>query len=212
MSAILYYVHDPLCSWCYAFGPVWRQLQAQLPDGVRVERLLGGLAPDTDIPMESAMRDRLEATWHRIEKSVPGTTFNFDFWKVCTPYRTTYPACRAVIAATQLAKAGGGERMNTAIQQAYYRQARNPALTETLIDIAEEIGLQRNAFASTLASNEVEEALQRQIGFSSQIGAESYPALILAINEHTRWPIAIDYNDPAPMLDTLLFLLDEGRD
>ena len=30
-----------------------------------------------------------------------GAEFNFDFWKLCKPRRSTYPACRAVLAARQ---------------------------------------------------------------------------------------------------------------
>ena len=60
MSAILYYAHDPMCSWCWAFRPVWLALLAQLPEGTRVQRLLGGLAPDTDEPMpDQSLQHRL---------------------------------------------------------------------------------------------------------------------------------------------------------
>ena len=207
MSAILYYVHDPMCSWCYAFGPVLAQLQQRLPDTIQFERLLGGLAPDTDTPMDSAMRERLESTWHRIQDAVPGTTFNFDFWRNNTPYRATYNSCRAVIAAMQQG-AEYDELMTKAIQHAYYRQARNPSLVETLVEIAGEIGLDRRPFEQAMNSSEVEEELQRQIDFAAEIGAESYPALVLAVNAQSRWPVGIDYNDAAPMLDTIEFLLE----
>lgn len=206
MSQILYYVHDPMCSWCYAFGPVFTQLRAALPEAIRVERLLGGLAPDTTTPMDEAMRQRLQATWQRIEKNVPGTRFNFDFWRQCIPYRSTYNSCRAVIAAKAQGKAFD-ERMTSAIQLAYYRQARNPSKVETLIDIAAEIGLDREDFAVTIAAPETERELQRQIAFAAEIGADAYPALILELNG-SRWPVGIDYNDPAPMLDTIEFLLE----
>jgi putative protein-disulfide isomerase len=208
MNHTLYYIHDPMCSWCYAFGPVLAKLQQALPESVHVERLLGGLAPDNDIPMDPAMRERLEATWHRIETSVPGTTFNFDFWRHCTPYRATYNSCRAVIAAMQQG-AQYDERMTRAIQHAYYQQARNPSLVETLIEIAGEIGLDRELFEQAIRSDEVEEELQRQIRFAAEIGAESYPGLVLAVSERSRWPVGIDYNDVAPMLDTLDFLLHD---
>jgi putative protein-disulfide isomerase len=102
------------------------------------------------------------------------------------------------------------ERMTRAIQHAYYQQARNPSLLETLIEIAAEIGLDRDAFARAVTSPGVEEELQRQIELAGEIGAESYPALILAVNEQSRWPVGIDYNDPAPMLDAIEFLLEEG--
>ena len=36
MSAILYYFHDPMCSWCYAFQPVWRTIKAKLEPQVEV--------------------------------------------------------------------------------------------------------------------------------------------------------------------------------
>jgi putative protein-disulfide isomerase len=206
MSHTLYYIHDPMCSWCYAFGPVWVQLQATLPASVKIQRLLGGLAPDNYTPMDEAMRQQIESTWRRITKSVPGTTFNFDFWQNCTPYRSTYPSCRAVIAAT----AQGcqyNEAMTRAIQHAYYQQARNPSRLDTLIEIAKETGLDGETFSRAMSSLETEEELQRQITLARKIGADSYPALVLSVNG-SYWPVAIDYRDPAPILDTIEFLLE----
>jgi putative protein-disulfide isomerase len=207
MQHTLYYIHDPMCSWCYAFAPVWAQLRAALPRSVSVEYLLGGLAPDNHTPMEAAMRERLQQTWQHIEHSVPGTRFNFDFWHRCTPYRSTYPSCRAVIAA---AAQGGeyGELMLRAIQHAYYQQARNPSELETLIEIACEIGLERDTFSRAIASAETEQVLQQQINYAAELGADSYPSLILSVGG-SRWPIAIDYNDANPMLEIITLLLDE---
>jgi putative protein-disulfide isomerase len=198
-----------MCSWCYAFGPVWAQLQAALPPSVKVERRLGGLAPDSTTPMDAAMRQRLEATWQRIEKSVPGTRFNFAFWQTCTPYRSTYPSCRAVIAARTQGPEYE-EAMLKAIQRAYYQQARNPSLAETLIELAGEIGLDSGAFAAALQAPATEAALQQEMALARQLGADAYPALVLSVNG-SRWTVAIDYNDAAPMLDTIGFLLEEGE-
>jgi putative protein-disulfide isomerase len=207
MNQTLTYIHDPMCSWCYAFAPVWRELQAALPPALRVQRLLGGLAADNDTPMEEALRRRLEETWRRIEKSVPGTRFNVDFWRHATPYRSTYPACRAVIAAR-----GEGDRfdaaMTHALQHAYYRQARNPSLRSTLIEVAMELGLDPAAFATALAAPATQARLEEEIAQARQLGADSFPALVLTIGT-SRWPVAIDYNTPAPMLDTIHFLLQE---
>ena len=54
MQAILYYLHDPMCSWCWGYRPTWLKLKAALPHYVQVEYLLGGLAPDNDEPMPVA--------------------------------------------------------------------------------------------------------------------------------------------------------------
>ena len=72
--------------------------------------------------------------------------FNYDFWKKCRPRRSTYPACRAVIAARKQKNKFDME-MTLSIQKAYYLHARNPSDYETLIELAEEIGADKNKFS-----------------------------------------------------------------
>ena len=97
----LYYVLDPMCSWCYAFSDSWESLKQQLPEEVKVHRILGGLAPDSDDPMPDAQQIGIAATWRNIEIRT-GVPFNHDFWELNEPRRSTYPACRAVIAAENI--------------------------------------------------------------------------------------------------------------
>jgi len=47
----LYYIHDPMCSWCWAFKSTWHKVLKELPSHINVYYLLGGLAPDSDLPM-----------------------------------------------------------------------------------------------------------------------------------------------------------------
>ena len=94
----LYYVLDPMCSWCWAFRSSWLALLEELPDSVTVRYVLGGLAPDSDEPMPQAQRESIRQIWQSIAQRT-GTEFNLDFWTRNTPRRSTYPACRAVIAA-----------------------------------------------------------------------------------------------------------------
>ncbi len=205
MAAILNYVHDPMCSWCYAFGPVWQELQARLPQGLEVRRLLGGLAPDSDAPMPPELREQLENTWRRIEQRVPGIRFNFDFWRRAAPRRSTYPACRAVLAA-RLQTAAVEEAMTAAIQRAYYREARNPSDAATLVALADELGLDAARFADDLDSEPVRTALQAEIDAARALGASSFPSLVLQL-DGSRWPLPLDYLDAGAMLETLSLLL-----
>ena len=124
-----------MCSWCWAFRPAWTAIRARLPKDITPKRVLGGLAPDTRQPMPEAMRTYIQDNWRRIERAVPGTKFNFEFWNRCRPKRSTYPACRAVIAAIAQGREFE-EPMIEAIQRAYYLDARNPSDDETLIALA----------------------------------------------------------------------------
>ncbi len=201
MTNRLIYVHDPMCSWCWAFAPVWAQIRAQLPAGLEVQTLLGGLAPDSDAPMPADMQQFLQQTWRRIEQQVPGTHFNHDFWTACEPRRSTWPACRAVIAAETLEQ-GAGDRMTAAIQHAYYLEARNPADTAVLLSIAQGLGLDGSAFAALLDSASMRAALEQHMAEGRSMGADSFPTLLWQGAEQlVRLPT--DYNDAELTLSAL---------
>ncbi len=197
----LHYVHDPMCSWCWAFRPTWREIRARLPPRIATERVLGGLAPDTREPMPEATQQYIRETWRRIEREVPGTRFNHEFWTRCRPRRSTYPACRAVIAASSRGPELE-EPMIEAIQRAYYLEARNPSDNETLIALAEAMGLERERFTRDLNSAATQAELGRQIRFAGRLGARGFPSLILTAGAETR-PIAYDYLDPGVVLEQL---------
>jgi putative protein-disulfide isomerase len=195
---ILYYVHDPMCAWCWAFRPVWLGLRATLGTRVDVRFVLGGLAPDSDAPMPQETREYLQETWRRIRVQVPGTRFNFDFWSHNIPRRSTWPACRAVIAAERQA-AGAGERMVLAIQQAYYLEAKNPADQEVLVALSEGLELDTGLFREDLAGTAVRAELDEQFRLRDQLGAQGFPSLIL--NSGSRfWPVPVHYREPSAML------------
>jgi putative protein-disulfide isomerase len=202
----LYYVHDPMCSWCWGFRPVLDELVRALPAGLPFSRLLGGLAPDCDQPMPSVLRAHLVSTWRRIQEQIPGTRFNFDFWQSTTPRRSTWPACRAVIAARRLR----GELeapMIGAIQHAYYLEARNPSDNDTLIELAVHLGLDAREFAALLNAGTTQARLDDEMALARSMGADSFPSLRL-VNRDAVWPIAVDYHRVGPMLDAVRSLLD----
>lgn len=201
----LVYVHDPMCSWCWGFRPVLDELLGRLPPTISVTRLLGGLAPDSDQPMPAALQTQLQQTWRRIQQRIPGTRFNFDFWRTCQPRRSTWPACRAVIAARSI-DAHSEPAMILAIQHAYYRDARNPSDASTLVALAGEVGLDERRFATLLDAPQTHAMLNEEITQSRALGVDSFPSLRLQ-TDTGRWPVPIDYRDSTPMLDTIGALL-----
>ncbi|MCB1844504.1 MAG: DsbA family protein, partial [Halioglobus sp.] len=187
----LYYFHDPMCSWCWGYRPSARQLFSALPRNVERVNILGGLAPDSDEAMPLAERAAIAAHWRRIENML-GTEFNHDFWSTCEPRRSSYPACRAVLAA---ARQGQEEAMILAIQEAYYLHAQNPSDDSTLLTLAESLDLDRARFNADLHSPSVNRELRGQVLFARQSPISGFPSLVLDINGN-RAPISVDYKDP----------------
>jgi len=202
---ILYYVHDPMCSWCWGFNPIWSEIKNNLPAQVEVKYLLGGLAPDSDVTMPLSMQSDIAGYWRRIQEHIPGTQFNFDFWDKCEPRRSTYPACRAVIAAREQ-NPSHEIAMIDAIQNAYYLNAQNPSDDSTLITLAAKLGLDEKQFADDLNSPHVQQQLEQEIHLGRQMGAQGFPSMILLNGKQAQY-LTLDYNHSEGTVDTIKRLL-----
>lgn len=198
---ILYYVHDPMCSWCWGFQKSWQVVKDSIEGQIDIHYIVGGLAPDSSEPMPMHMQKAIAGYWKDIQNRIPGTEFNHDFWKKCTPRRSTYPSCRAVLAAKQL-DSDKEQAMISAIQEAYYLQARNPSELNTLIYCAKKIGLDTAAFKQAMNSKQINKALNQDISMSRSMGAQGFPSLIMK-NSNTFKPIFIDYNKPEVMINQI---------
>lgn len=170
-----------------------------------MRRVVGGLASDSDEPMSLGMRLKLKGIWQTIQERVPGTRFNFAFWEKCTPRRSTYNACRAVLAAARLSSAHE-EPMIHAIQQAYYLDARNPSDISTLVDLAVEIGLDRTLFATEISGAAVQSELHAEITFAHSAPINGFPSLVVHTPSGLH-PVNLDYRDAAPMLQQIEMIL-----
>ena len=187
----LYYIHDPMCSWCWAFKPTWHKVLKELPSHINVNYLLGGLAPDSDLPMPLETQKYVQDNWIKIQKIVPGTEFNYDFWTLNEPRRSTYLSCRAVIAAKKQ-HPDFEVLMTERIQKAYYLNALNPSNEDILINIARDIGLNEDLFKEDLKSSEVSDLLLNQIHTTKTMPINGFPSLVL-VRENNLERINIDY-------------------
>lgn len=201
-EATLYYLYDPMCSWCWGFKPVWSQVKAALAGRMEVVYVLGGLAPETDEPMEPAISDYLQKTWQRISEQC-GVEFNFDFWTQNTPTRSTYPACKAALVAREY----GLERaMDERIQRFYYLEAGNPSLYANLYDLGEELGIPREMFIERIHSDDIAQQLQADMALAEQLGARGYPSVVLKVGDQIHF-IQHSYTDVEANLQQIETLL-----
>jgi len=196
---LLYYVHDPMCSWCWGFSPTWKKICSALAKDTEIKYLLGGLAPDSNEPMPEAMQQEIAGYWKKIQQHIPGTEFNFEFWSKCQARRSTYPACRAVIAARKQ-NPEIELKMIEAIQKAYYLNAQNPSDDATLITLADSLELNAQQFSDDLNAIETQQQLEKEIIFGRNIGAQGFPSLVLETGgQYQRLPV--DYNDSSKTIN-----------
>jgi len=206
MNSSLYYIHDPMCSWCWGYRPVWNVFQHALPDSIVVKYIAGGLAPDSNEPMPVEQQHAIQNHWRTIQQKL-GTEFNFDFWKNNTPDRSTYLACRALIAAQQQ---DFHHLMLEAIQRAYYLRALNPSESNVLVQLVTELASAQNIsdinditnnvdiniaqFETDLNSSETQAKLTEQILLARVLTQQGFPSLVLE-HQGQRHSITLDYRD-----------------
>lgn len=116
--------------------------------------------------------------------------------------RSTYTACRAVIAAKNQNDQLEISMIN-AIQEAYYLYAKNPSKDTTLINIAKAIGLNVTQFKKDLNSKTTQQQLDNNINLSKSLGAKGFPSIILEKDSVAKL-IKIDYNNSDFILKQIL--------
>ena len=197
----LYYIHDPMCSWCWGFAKTWSRVRSMIPNDTQITYVLGGLAPDSSEPMPESMREYVQLNWQNIAKKIPGTEFNYRFWSECSPVRSTYPSCRAVIA-TKNQNKELEFNMIQKIQHGYYLQAKNPSEVGALVQFAGELELNTEAFKNDLNSNETNDKLMDEISLSQSLQISGFPSLVLRTKNAIK-RIHIDYNDPESIINQI---------
>jgi len=171
------YFADPMCSWCYGFSPVIRQLADAFADRVGLRIVMGGLRAGNTQAMREKDRAYIRDAWTRVGEA-SGQPFDFAFFERETFTYDTEPACRAVVAMRQMApdKALGflGQ-----VSKAFYATNRDTTDIEVLSDIAAEAGEDRAAFHALANSAELKAETMRDFLFAQQAGVHGFPCLLI---------------------------------
>jgi putative protein-disulfide isomerase len=188
------YFADPMCSWCYGFAPVMRQLRRRYRDVAYVRLVMGGLRPGTTEPMPEPARRGLVHHWAEIG-ALTGQPFDAALADRDGFIYDTDPAARAVVLARRTSMDAGLDYLEAA-HRAFYAEGRDVTKTETLADIAAEQGFDRAAFLSALADEGLREEASRDYAISQGAGATGFPTLIVGPNADGTYALVTrGYND-----------------
>ena len=128
----LIYVADPMCSWCYGFGPELAALLEGLP-GLPIEVVVGGLRPYAKNPMSAEQKAEIRGHWATVaERS--GLPFALEGLERENFVYDTEPACRAVVSARMLAPETTLYVLHE-IQRAFYAQGLDTTDARVLAEV-----------------------------------------------------------------------------
>lgn len=170
----LLYIADPLCSWCYGFGPELSKLLARHP-GARLDLVMGGLRPFNRQKMTPEFKEMLRGHWRHVA-TASGLPFSESVLERDDFIYDTEPPCRAVVTARDL-DASRAHGFMTAIQLAFYRDGRDVTQGDVLADIAAECGYQRDTFRMSFDSDAMREETRTDFATARSLGVSGFPTL-----------------------------------
>jgi putative protein-disulfide isomerase len=199
MVSRLHYVHDPLCGWCWAASPLVQAARELLP----VQAHAGGL-------FMADSRRQMGATWRayvlphdlriaQLSGQPFGAAYQDGLLNDATAWLDSEPPIAAVLAADRLA--GRGLDLLARIQHAHYVDGRQVAQPAVLRELAEELGLDGEAFAREQAacSGDTTRAhVEDSRALMQRLGGRGFPTL--ALEQGERWEL-IDVSSYLGRLD-----------
>ncbi len=173
----LHYVYDPLCGWCYAVTPM---IEAVAQTGIEIVLHGGGLWEPATSPMPEK-RAYIRQNDTRIA-ALTGMAFGPAYLDGLLTDATTVfwssPTIAAVLAAGTM-ETGADLRMMHAIQYAHYVDGRRVVETPVLTEVAESVGLAKDAFLHALQSAPADEHIARTRRWMQQLGLAGFPSFVL---------------------------------
>ena len=171
---LLIYLADPLCSWCYGFGPELAKLLARHPDA-KLELVMGGLRPFNTQPTTDEFRGMLREHWRHVA-TASGLPFSEAALDRPGFVYDTEPACRAVVTARAIEPAKALGYMK-AVQLAFYRDGRDMTRGDELADVAAETGFERDTFRMQFDSARIRDETRADFSRTQSLGVGGFPTL-----------------------------------
>ncbi len=186
MTAILHYLYDPLCGWCYGAAPMIAEA-AQVP-GLTLALHAGGMLMDAQVQrVTPAWRAQiLEHDRHIAERTGQpfGEAYRDGLLADADAVFDSAPPISAILAADALGVPG--LRMLHALQIAHFQRGERIADAGVLRALAESLGLDGEAFAAR-RQHERETRLAAHVRDSrallARAGTGGFPTLILQRGE-----------------------------
>ncbi len=182
MSAVLHYIYDPQCGWCYAAEPLaWA---ASGVEHLTMELHGGALWPQpTHLP--ESMRGYIREADARIEKMTGqpfGAPYVNGLFLDPSMVLDSRPTTAAVLAARAL-DPSKALAMLKGMQHAHYEHGLRVVEPQVLADVAVQVGLDRDAFMAAWKQAAVDEHIERSRELMGQLGAQGFPFFALQVGD-----------------------------
>lgn len=173
----LWYIADPMCSWCWGFAPVIEGIRLNYRNLLKIELVLGGLRPGTKQAIAPAQREEILHHWKAVNRTT-GQSFRFEDAMPEGFIYDTEPASRGVVAIFLI----NPEVMFPffeSIQSAFYVEQKDVTKPEILMQLAADLGVDAKLFLRVFESDEAKNQTSIHFDKVRRWGVHSFPTVIV---------------------------------
>lgn len=179
----LVYFADPMCSWCYGFGPQLVKLidHETGRQSVNLDLTMGGLRAHNTQVMDAASKTVTLDHW-KLVRDATGLPFVDTAMQADGFIYDTEPACRAVVAVRQI---GTGKALAYfhAVQRAFYAEGRDTTTETVLAEVAQACGIDHGAFLAAFRSEAIKDLTRHDFALTQSVGVTGFPTLCVDIDQ-----------------------------
>lgn len=172
----LWYVADPMCSWCWGFSPVIEAIQREYGGRFEVELLLGGLRPGTKQPMPPTQREQILHHWRAVQQ-LTAQPFRFEGALPEGFVYDTEPASRGVVAVSLINREAIFSFFKM-VQSAFYVEQQDVTNPIVLSQLAARVGIDAQQFGQAFESDIAKRLTLEHFQKASQWGVHGFPTVI----------------------------------
>ncbi len=176
----LLYVYDPLCGWCYGFGPVVEKIQKNYKNAVEVEIISGGMIMGDRVAPIGNMSEYILNAIPRLQR-MTGVEFGQPYIALLKEgtYVTSSEKPSVALCVYKSFTTERAVEYGHAIQISFYKEGKDLNEDVLYADLATSYGIDREAFLKRMKDsvyfNEAHTAFKR----AADLGITGFPTLLI---------------------------------
>jgi putative protein-disulfide isomerase len=174
----LYFVVDPMCSWCWGFAPVIEEARRRLKEAYDIHLVMGGLRTKGEMVWDTPAKRYLQKHWKKVGERT-GQPFNDILFEKSDFTYDTYPACKAVVTVRELLGEDAAFTYLHAIQYAFYAQGIDITKTRLLFGYYDRLFGNSSKFAFMYGTERMETLMYHDVAKARSMGATVFPSVVL---------------------------------
>jgi len=171
---ILWYIADPMCSWCWGFAPIIKEIRLNYSKDLKIELVMGGLRSGK-LAMASGQRAEILNHWKAVNERT-AQPFSFEGAMPEGFIYDTEPSCRGVVAMSLINPSLVFSLLES-IQFSFYVEQKDVTNPKILAQLADKIGVDMDLYLQVFESEEAKNEVSIHFEKVRQWGVNSFPTV-----------------------------------